>query len=780
MYVDCQNGSKEAIRSDEIGIIGVFDAATRNYITKYNVTRVGPNRINEVNYNCVKPPTGVCVDEYIYRTTQNIDPGDNGKILAFQRCCRNNSINNIIAPESTGATFWVKIPPKSTQNNSAVFKTLPPNYVCVNAPLTFDHSATDVDGDSLVYFLNQPFAGASSNQPRPDPPEGPNYQNINWGSGYNTFNQVSGSPKMSINPKTGELTVTPDKIGQYVIGIVVREYRKGKLVGETYRDYQMNVIKCDFDILADFTTSNAGAASDAYVFECQDTVFFVNRSQKALTYEWDFGDPSTTDDTSTALNPWYIYPGNGDYRVTLKVTNELCEDEYTFLIRIRSTKSFTLGPDLIFCREINQILDTKTPEATRIEWNNGLFGQRIRASDTGVYIATVSFGQCVYADTMRIDAYPVMFQIPDDSLFCEEVDMTIDAGISGLDYAWNTGVNDTTQSIHVTEAGVYIVAVSNAYCTELDTIRIWQASEPSIPDAFFCGEFDHEVYAGEFEEGEFLWSNGSQLSTTNFVDGGKQWLQLRQRHCVSTDSFEILNPRPTVKLGEDIHFCDQVDLTLDAGEGMAEYYWSTDQTSKSISVHDAGTYWVLVEDEYGCEASDTIGVSMSLSPLIDLGEDTTICVRSFAHIGVLEQSSIISYEWSNGATDRVIAVDEEGIYTLKVTDDYGCIGKDSIEVIVDPFALPNVIYIPNAFSPNGDNLNDYFPYKEPIPQPGYYIVIYSRWGEKIFDSRTSENQNWDGTYKGKRVPNETFIYYAEYFSCSGLKKALKGTINPVY
>ncbi len=780
VFVDCENGSSQAIASDQTAIIGVFDAGTRNYQTQFVVSRVGPSRINKVNYSCVRPPTGVCVDEYVYTTVRIIDPGDAGKIIAFQRCCRNNSINNIITPEATGATFWVKIPPKGVNNNSAVFNSLPPNYVCVDAPLSFDHSATDKDGDSLVYRLNRPFSGGTPGDPRPDPPSKPNYLNIRWASGYSTFNQVSGSPLLTINSRTGELNVTPNKIGQYVIGIVVQEYRNGVLIGETYRDYQMNVIKCEFDILADFTTDGASASADAYVFECADTVFFIDRSLKAITYEWDFGDPTTDQDTSSQKNPWWIYPGNGDYKVKLKVKNSLCEDEYTFTIRIRSSKTFELGPDRILCKEVDELLDTKTPDATSVIWSNGMEGQRIRVNNTGQYIATVSYDKCVYSDTIQIDAYPIIFDMQDDSLFCDDdIDVVLDANISGLRYAWNTGQFDTMQTNRVNAAGNYIVAVSNEYCTEFDTIRLWVASELAVEDAFYCNEFQHTASVEAVEEGQYLWSNGSTSTSALYVQGGIHWVQQRQRHCINIDSFEISNPVADVDLGPDQHYCDVISGVLDAGD-FASYDWSSDQISRSINISVAGTYWVNVVDPYGCEDSDTIVVTVSPSPKFELGTDTTICLRQVIELGPGDIPGIVSYQWNNGESGSILETEFEGWYSLLITDGFGCSGYDSLYVTVDPTALPNEIYIPNAFTPNGDALNPTFPYSEVVLQPGYFIVVYSRWGEKVFDSRESGTANWDGTYKGQLVPQDTYMYYSEYFGCDGQKRSIKGTVHPLY
>lgn len=783
LFVDCQNGSEQAIKTDEEVFIGVFDAQSRQYKRKITIITNDSNRVNTVNYSCVRPPTGVCVDQYIYESIQTIDPGDNGVILAFQRCCRNNTITNIVSPQSTGATFWVKIPPNTINNSSAVFKTLPPNYVCVNAPLSVDHSASDPDGDSLVYSLSQPYQGGTSSAPRPDPPASPSYMPIQWAFGYSTTNQVTGSPPMRIDSKTGELTVTPTQVGQYVIGITVKEYRNGVLVGQTFRDYQINVIKCQFDILADFTTSNATTEDGTFVFECQDTVFFKDRSQKADSYMWDFGDPTTDKDTSSQQNPWYIYPGNGDYTVTLTVKNEVCEDTYKFKIKIRSIRPFTLGPDIVFCDEIDHLIDTRAADATSVEWDNGLTGRRIRVFDTGTYIATVYYGQCVYKDTIQLSAYPIDLDIQEDSLFCDEVDVLLDAGVDNVSYQWSTGPNDTFRTVQVNQAGLVTITARNEYCIKTDSILLWLPADTKIEDAFYCGEFLHQVDVGSHEEATYLWSNGVTTSANSFTAGGEYWVQIDQRHCSYRDTFNIQNEDPMIDLGPDLHFCDVVDVELDAGSvtpTLSIFDWNIDQSSQKVRITSEGKYWVDGIDIYGCEASDTINISMSISPQPYIGEDTTICLRSPIDIGPETDPEIRSYEWSNGEQTRTIEVENEGYYKVKVTDRYGCVGEDSLYITVDPTALPNEIFIPNAFTPNGDNLNDYFPYSEMIQQPEFYIVVYSRWGEKVFDSRHSEGRMWDGYYKGKKVPNETFIFYAEYFSCDGVRKSIKGTVNPIY
>ncbi len=782
LFVDCENGNPQAIASDATALIGMYDGVTNAYKGQFTMMRSGPSRVDKVNYNCVVKPTGVCVDAYTFTLLKTIDPGTNGMVLAYQRCCRNNTIYNILAPHATGITIWTKIPRRVIANSSAKFNELPPNYVCVNAPLSVDHSATDEDGDSLVYALFSPYSGGTQDDPRPSPSAAnrPPFNQILWKAPFQNLNQMGGSPGLSINSKTGELTVTPTIKGQFVIGIMVMEYRNGEVISRTRRDYQFNVIDCEFDIVANYTVEGGTAVNGAYTFECRDTVFFKNTSTSKSTpsYFWNFGDPTTDADTSVEKDPYWVYPGNGDYTVTLRVKSSICEDEYKYSVRIRSTKPFELGPDHIYCDDFEHILDTRTPDAVSVTWSNGETGHKIIAEDTGMYVAEVSYGNCVYSDSISLFLYPVPeISLPEDSLFCDDVDVVLDAGHKGLSYTWGNNLGNK-QTLHVTESGVYTLTTRNLYCTRHDTVRIWQATQPRIDDTLFCGEFNYLVSAGDIEEAVYSWSNGATTPATTYTQPGNHWIRVTQRHCVKSDSFKISNPAIGLNLGNDEHFCDVVSRTLDAGTDGIKYMWSTGDTTAIIHVNQEGTYSVYVEDKYGCSSEDSVDITMTYSPIFSIGSDTTICVNS--PIEISAPSGFVSYAWNTGHSDATIEVKDEGGYGVHVVDAYGCKGSDSVNVYVDPEALPNILYVPNAFTPNDDGMNDLFPYKEEVVQPGYYIVIFTRWGEKVFDSRTSETTNWDGYYQGTIVNQQAFMYYMFYKGCDGRQRNNKGTVRPIY
>ncbi|PCJ64613.1 MAG: hypothetical protein COA58_12815 [Bacteroidetes bacterium] len=762
--------------------MGVFDAVTKSKVTAFTMTNATGKNVNTVNYDCVKAPSGVCVVEYTYKKTIVVNPGTNGLIIAHQLCCRNGgTIKNLINPGETGSTYWCYIPPTTIANSSPRFKNLPPVYICKDAPLEVDYSATDPDGDSLVYSFYTPYIGASADNPKPNEPTSPNYNPVLWRAGFNTSNQVPGNPSMFINSSTGLYTLTPNTIGTYTIGVKVTEYRNGFKISSTFRDYQFNVINCEFDVIANYDIPGATAVGGSYSFGCEDTVCFRNKSfsKGPATYFWDFGDPSTTDDTSTAINPCWVFPGNGNYTVTLTVTSSICENEYKYDVRIRSNKPFDLGPDKIFCGDFLQTLDTKTPDAISVNWSNGQKGSRIFVQDTGIYIADVSYGKCSYSDTIQLIYKKVPeFNLPQDTLVCGDVDILLDVGVSGLKYQWSSAFKDKGQTLRVTSSGIYSVVVGNNYCTERDTIRVWQPSDPAIDDVFYCNDFNHVVDVGEIEEASYLWSNGATANSTTYTTGGEQWVRVTQRYCINGDSFNITNPIINLELGEDEHFCDNLNVRMDGGPDGISYNWSNGSTSRVINVSTPGKYIVEVQDAYGCLKSDSVTFTLSISPSIYIGEDTSICVNSPTTINAPE--GFETYQWSTGSGESSITTTLEGGYKVTVTDEFGCMGDDSLYVKLDPEALPNNLYVPNAFTPNADALNDYFPYTLPVLQPGYFLIIYTRWGEKVFDSRESINTSWDGYYMGKRVPAETYMYYMYYRGCDGNSRNKKGTINVLY
>lgn len=781
LYVDCYKGNPDAIISDETAIMSVFGANNSEVIKTFEIQRTGPFHLNGLVYKCIKNPGDVCVDQYNYVFETDLPKRKEGYIIAFQRCCRNNTIKNIYQPDGTGATYWVNVPDRNVvpEDNSPIFKKFPPIFICKGFPLVFDHSATDADGDSLSYELYRPYIGGDKTGPAPGkidnpPPSPPPFKTVQWYSGYSTANQMRGTPILQIDEYTGELTVTPDDLGQFVCGVKVLEWRNGVLIGETLRDYQFNVIECDAVAVANFKPK----------IWCSDTVNFIDKSVGATAISWDFGDPASGFENNMSLerNPTHIFSKGGDFIVKQRAWNTACDDQYALKVKVRIKKGFDLGNDKTHCFPFKQVIGVPWNDFTSILWSTGSKASFITIDKPGQYRVEAKYGTCIIRDTINIYYDPISFVcINRDSLFCDKVDVNLEVTnrSANAKIRWNTG--DTASKIKALTEGKYIVTVSNKSCSKNDTINLVLAKiTPNLgPDIFICNDFLQTLDAGKQAIGTtFLWNTGNTNRAIITDQPGKYWVTTRLQHCIKSDTMIINNSKVILNVGPDKHFCDSVRILLDAGPSnqgsTTTYAWSNGVTNQTTFIKTEGKHWITKTDNFGCINSDTIQFFMSLSPTISIGKDTTICLR--APIPLTPGGNFNSYVWEDGSTNKLRYVEVAGKYFVTVTDEVGCYTTDTIIVKTDPNKLPNEIYIPNAFTPNGDGLNDVFPFEMPLFYNDYNLKVFNRWGEKLYDS-DSTPKPWDGNTLAKEDQLDAYIWVVTYKGCDGTRHSNKGTIT---
>ncbi len=319
LYRDCYSTGASF---DPTGRIGVFDNTTGIMLQQLSIPFPGSTFIPVVNDSpCLTLPPDLCLETTSYVGVVYLPPTAAGYTLTFQRCCRQPVALNVVNPDDVGLTCTTTIPPQiDGYNSSPRFNALPPVALCMGEPLVFDHSATDPDGDDLVYALATPFTGGSSFAPYPNPPAGPPYTPIPWEVGYSETSQIDSDPPMSIDPVTGILTAQPSLVGNYVIGVSVKEYREGVLLSETIRDFLFAVVLCDATVIAEI-------GPQVNFCDGELTVDLQNNSIGGLVHQWDFGIPGITSDTSTQSNPTVTYPDFGTYTATLVLNpGEICSD----------------------------------------------------------------------------------------------------------------------------------------------------------------------------------------------------------------------------------------------------------------------------------------------------------------------------------------------------------------------------------------------------------------------------------------------------------------------
>ncbi len=297
VFRDCQSQGADFDQPAGISIAtseGSYIKTNENFSnpTKSNLTNLFSNP-------CLVLPPNVCVQEGVYTKIIDLPVINLSYYIIYQRCCRNNSIFNIMNPGDVGATYYTEITPlaQQLQNSSPTFKTIPPIAVCGNFSLQFDHSGFDKDGDSLAYYFVAPIIGGGPNSfgnncdlTSPSPDCLPPYDSVTYRPPFTSRFPMGGAPAISIDSKTGLLTGLPNAIGQFVVGVRIDEYRNGVLLSSSIRDFQFNVTNCEKVIKASIETDDVSGRDIEFKFCGDEYVKIDNKSTLAssiFNYSWN-------------------------------------------------------------------------------------------------------------------------------------------------------------------------------------------------------------------------------------------------------------------------------------------------------------------------------------------------------------------------------------------------------------------------------------------------------------------------------------------------------------
>lgn len=664
IYRDCFYGNPQAYFDDPASI-GVFDY-NNQLIQEILVPLMGDDTLQQVlTDECLVVPPTVCVHTTTYTTTVELPPIIGGYQIAYQRCCRNQTIQNIIDPLGTGATFGVTITERALLecNSSANFLQWPPLYICANHPIIFDQSATDIDGDSIVYRLCTPLQGATPNEPMPQPPNAPPYDQVNWNDPpYNVDNMLNGIPGgelLAIDPITGLLTGTPTTLGQFVVGICAEEYRDGELIATVRRDFQYNVGIC----------GQITAAFFAPEIQCDGLeVDFDNESIGADSYLWFFGGLDNLLGTDTLESPSFVFPDTGWYEVALIAEpGEFCADTFYQQIQLLPNSlmpSFEI--DTLACGDSLWLAlnDQSTDHvSTPVSWewtvNDSIFSSmpntEIVLTEAGEYeieLTVTAANGCEKMASFTIDADAfIQEQLPADTLsICPGDSIHLNSSFNpNYNYQWSpaTFLDDATSP--------------NPLATPQES------------------------------------TNYSVLITD-------------EEGCsVERSMFLAVAPPIVAELTPDTTSCsDTIQLMVNSNTGI-RYFWATninfsadvvEGPINNVSPMGMQDYYVLVFDETGCQYVDSVSVNIQAVD-IDLSvRDTALCLDtplslSATNLDANDQntitwmpaSSILSGQNSMNIEVATNTVGEQYI-SYTAMNQHGCEKQDSIRLtVVDTLQL---------------------------------------------------------------------------------------------
>lgn len=674
---DCFNGSPNA-QFDDPASVAIFygDGTLSNWglggqlFLPFNDS----DTLNIIETSqCMVLGGDVCVQTTLYRGVVQLDDDPRGYILAYQRCCRNISLNNIVDPLNTGTTEWIELTPDAMAscNNAASFNQWPDIFICEGEELVFDHSATDLDGDSLVYKLCTPYAGATDALNRPQPSNPPPFDEVVWQSPFDLNNVLGGVP-LAIDPVTGILTATPNMVGQYLVGVCVEEYRNGQLISETRRNFEYNVRICQQDPIADFE-AEPNPNCDGL------EVTFTNQSS-AGTFEWFFDFPSTSADSmATTTNASFIYPGPGLYTVALVATNGMCVDTSFQEVGVSVTgdpsASFTVSSDDCGTDQVvlNFVSSVMTDQAiTGYSWEFIKDGTLLFVSTDNNPIVTVPTGDlevnlvvttisgCTDEVSQTIDVKSNILSLEgDDISACEgSIVSLIDTVTPGLMLTWSpdTGLDlsDPENPMYlVNGTQTFTVIATDGICTIFDTITVTQQLDQQIliagdravcdDQAQFTASLDGGMGA-EFEwfsDAAFTQSLGTSNPITISVSETPQsvYVQLINNVCTGEDSLvvrqSVIDLDISINDGNPVCVGDTVGIAVNnmSSDVLSTYIWSGD----GIITSGDGT----ANPNYVFDTAGANSVNLSVTNAIGCMLDTLINVDAMARPDLMFPDTII-------------------------------------------------------------------------------------------------------------------------------------------
>ncbi|MCB0608831.1 MAG: gliding motility-associated C-terminal domain-containing protein [Lewinella sp.] len=301
----------------------------------------------------------------------------------------------------------------------------------------------------------------------------------------------------------------------------------------------------------------------------------------------------------------------------------------------------------------------------------------------------------------------------------------------------------------------------------------------------------------------YAWSNGSASAGPQGLTAGDYTVTITdQKGCQVTASSTLLAPPPieaSLTSVDPACFGDKVGQiqVVDVTGGVTPYVYAINSRPFSsaplFANLDVGVYNVKVQDAAGCEWSQEITINQPEELVVDLGPDVTISLGDELELNAQTSYEVNLFKWSStvpvvcfgdtldsNCPDPIVAPMETSVFAVSVADDKGCTASDKITVYV---SKDRPVYIPNAFSPDGDGVNDVFMIqaKGSVVTNVKSFLIFNRWGESMFELYNFQPNDpvygWDGTHRGRLLNAGVYVFFAEVEFIDGETVLYKGDVT---
>lgn len=555
------------------------------------------------------------------------------------------------------------------------------------------------------------------------------------------------------------------------------------------------------------------------------TVAFVNTSNSALTYVWNFDDGTPN---STATNPTHVFTDTGTFKVQLIANNPntcITADTSYFTIRVQKA----VIPDLTvkdttlcaFEQNINLSVLINNPSSNNIiKWGpaTGIIGVNDQPTVTVdptlnnqyyVIVKDSVIGICGFttSDTIHIDLAPRVLTLltPDTAVCYGAVIPILATGTPAYNYTWDPaiGLSDSTilqPTLTANQSQIYTLTGKYFACPDTTVslkIEVQQYPVLTLPaDKYVCQGTEvtmessvapyRDDYAYQWTPATSNLSNPTGPNSYFVADSTIEYMLNVKTPigCSGADTILVtVFPIGFGSISSDTGYCPGNQAMLWAAGGT-QYTWTPEEglsdptSATTIANPETSTqYTVYITDAHNCADTEKVMVQVYPQAVLALPDSVHIYSGEKYH---LEPSTNASYfTWfppsgisSTTVADPLLYPEVRTRYFVTAVTEAGCSIKDSIDIIVNE----TVLDMPNAFAPNGGN-NMFKPSKRGIATLKDFS-IYNRWGNKVYSS-SNIDAGWDGTYNGVAQPMGVYVYTIEAVSDSGRMFTQKGNVTLV-
>lgn len=477
---------------------------------------------------------------------------------------------------------------------------------------------------------------------------------------------------------------------------------------------------------------------------CTGSSIVLDITQAGASYLWEDGSTEPTRTIDQAGTYW------------ARVVLAGCEVSDTVQVTLLPLPVVALGADTGLCAAASLLLNATQPGATYL-WSDGSTTPTLVVGP-GDWDVAVTVNGCTASDAIAVSALATPdVDLPEDTTLCTGAIWLADAAEPGATYLWQDG--STLSGFTVEEAGTYAVTVTIGTCsiTEEVTVAYFDAAAVDLgPDTALCPGAEL-VLQLQLPGVSLTWPDGSNGSSYTVTTAGTYTVLADANGCTTSDAIVVSYvPLVTPDLGDDRTLCAGDSLVLTVVPGGASVLWSTGSVVDSTLVTSGGQVQVTLTLD-GCSASDAVNVVfLPRVESIDLGPDATICPGRDL---VLDATThLAEYTWNTGSDRPTLAVTMPGTYIVELAGP--CINATDTITITTGDCAP-LIHVPNAFTPNGDGMNEVFLPVVSGAFDAYELLIFDRWGEAIFSSASPQG-SWDGLVNGTPAQDGVYVWTIRY------------------